>query len=164
MEASDWDAITGIYESIAAEGQWIGGELPIDWERRRPLWEATWSDPRWLVLLAVVDGTPVGWVSAEHQPHGRVELGMGIVEGHRSMGIGTLLLAAVVGWARHRGAHKVTLEVWPHNERARGLYTKFGFVVEGHHLRHWRRNDGSLWDALSMGLVLDDAAPGGPGS
>jgi RimJ/RimL family protein N-acetyltransferase len=72
------------------------------------------------------------------------------------------MLAAVIGWARHRGAHKVLLEVWPTNARAIGLYEKFGFVVEGRHPRHWRRNDGSLWDSLSMGLVLDTDAPGGP--
>lgn len=158
----DWDGFRALYEAIAAEGRWIGGELPIDWEARRPTWETSISDPRWLVVLALVDGTAVGWISAEHQRHGRVDLGMGIVDGHRSMGIGTMLLATAVGWAKQRGAHKVTLELWTHNERARGLYEKFGFVVEGRHRRHWRRNDGSIWDSLSMGLVLDEDAPGGP--
>ena len=158
----DWDDFKQVYESIAAEGRWIGGELPIDWEARRPMWETSITDPRWLVVLAFVDGTAVGWVSGEQHFHGRVDLGMGIVDGYRSMGIGTQLLAAVVGWAKQRGAHKVTLELWPHNERAQALYEKFGFVVEGRHPRHWRRNDGSIWDSVSMGLVLDEDAPGSP--
>ena len=158
----DWDAFRTVYESIAAEGRWIGGELPIDWEARRPMWEASITDPRALVVLASVDGTPVGWISAEQQFHGRVELGMGIVDGYRSQGIGTMLLATVVGWAKQRGAHKITLERWPHNERAHGLYEKFGFVVEGRYRRHWRRNDGSLWDSVMMALVLDEEAPGSP--
>jgi RimJ/RimL family protein N-acetyltransferase len=162
VTAADFDDVRSVYEAIAAEGRWIGGELPVDWEARRPVWEAAWSDPRWFVLLALVDGQPVGWISAEHDPHGRVGLGMGIIDGHRSMGIGTQLLAASIGWAKHRGAHKVVLEVWPHNERAQGLYEKFGFQVEGRHPRHWRRNDGSLWDSVSMGLVLDVDSPGGP--
>jgi RimJ/RimL family protein N-acetyltransferase len=162
VEPEDFEAIKAVYESIAAEGRWIGAELPVDWEARRPIWEAAWTDPRWFVLLALVDGEPVGWASAEHDHAGRVGVGMGIVDGYRSMGIGTQLLAAVIGWAKHRGAHKVVLEVWPHNDRARGLYEKFGFQVEGHHPRHWRRNDGSLWDSVSMGLVLDVDAPGGP--
>lgn len=158
----DWDAFRAVYGSIAAEGVWIGGELPIDWEARWPRFESSITDPRWLVVLAFVDDRAVGWISAEHQAHGRAELGMGIIDGYRSMGIGTKLLATVVGWAKQRGAHKVTLELWPHNVRARGLYEKFGFVLEGQYRRHWRRSDGSLWDALSMGLVLDDSSPGGP--
>jgi RimJ/RimL family protein N-acetyltransferase len=159
----DWDGFRANYESIAAEGRWIGGELPIDWEARQPFFERTVTDPAWFILLAESeDGQPIGWISAEHEAHGRVNLGMGIVDGHRSSGLGTQLMAAVIGWAKQRGAHKVTLELWPHNARAQGLYEKFGFVVEGHHRRHWRRNDGSLWDAVSMGLVLDEDAPGMP--
>jgi RimJ/RimL family protein N-acetyltransferase len=159
----DWDGFRANYESIAAEGRWIGGELPIDWEARRPQWEASITDPRWLVVLAVSpDGAVVGHIAAEHEGIGRVSFGMGIVDGHRSAGLGTQLLAVVVGWAKQRGAHKVTLEVWSHNARAIGLYAKFGFVVEGRHRRHWRRNDGSLWDSVTMGLVLDEDAPGGP--
>lgn len=160
--AEDFDDFRAVYESIAAEGRWIGGELPIDWEARRPLWEASWTDPRWFVLLACVEDRPVGWISAEHDAHARVSVGMGLIDGYRSMGIGSQLLAAAVGWAKHRGAHKVLLELWPHNDRALGLYRKFGFEVEGRHRRHWRRNDGSLWDCVSMGLVLDEESPGGP--
>jgi len=68
----------------------------------------------------------------------------------------------VIDWARGQGAHKIVLEVWPHNARAIGLYEKLGFVIEARYRRHWRRRDGSLWDALAMGLVLDEASPGGP--
>ena len=159
----DFPAFQAVYGSIAAEGRWIGAELPIDWEARKPIFERTIDDPACFILLAEADdGEPVGWLSAQQEAHGRVELGMGIVDGHRSSGLGTQLLAAAIGWAKHRGAHKVVLEVWPHNERAIGLYEKFGFAVEGRHPRHWRRNDGSLWDSVSMGLVLDEEAPGMP--
>jgi RimJ/RimL family protein N-acetyltransferase len=87
---------------------------------------------------------------------------MGIVDGHRGAGLGSRLLEAILEWAAERGAHKVCLELWTHNTPALALYEKFGFEVEGHHPRHWRRNDGSLWDILSMGLVLDHDAPSGP--
>ena len=157
----DFPAFQSVYGSIAAEGRWIGAELPIDWEARKPIFESTVADPRLLILLGESEaGEPIAWASAEHGAHGRVELGMGIVDGYRSQGLGTQLMAALVGWAKQRGAHKVCLELWPHNERARGLYEKFGFVVEGNYRRHWRRRDGSLWDAVSMGLVLDEEAPG----
>jgi RimJ/RimL family protein N-acetyltransferase len=72
------------------------------------------------------------------------------------------MLTSAIRWARERGSHKMVLEVWPHNSRALGLFQKFGFVVEGRLRRHWRRNDGSLWDSLALGLVLDEDSPGGP--
>jgi RimJ/RimL family protein N-acetyltransferase len=147
---------------VAAEGRWIGTEAPIDWTERGPRFEESLTDPAWHLVLAKDGDRVVGWVASHHEPGGRVELGMGIVDGYRSQGLGTKLLAASVGWARHRGAHKMLLEAWTTNARAIGLYEKFGFEIEGRHRRHWRRNDGSLWDCVSMGLVLDEDAPGGP--
>jgi RimJ/RimL family protein N-acetyltransferase len=69
-------------------------------------------------------------------------------------------MAAAVTWAEEAGAHKVTLQVWPHNEAARALYRKVGFVEEGLLRRHYRRRNGELWDAITMGLVLDNTSPG----
>jgi RimJ/RimL family protein N-acetyltransferase len=159
----DWDGYRAAFESVAAEGRWIGTELPIDWEARRPGFEASVTQPERLVLLAVTDdGEIVGWAHSEHSPSGQATLGMGIVDGHRSAGLGTRLLTGVIDWARQQGAHKVVLEVWPHNTRAIGLYEKLGFVIEARHRRHWRRRDGSLWDSVMMGLVLDEDSPGGP--
>jgi putative acetyltransferase len=158
----DWDGFRAAFGAVAAEGRWIGRELPIDWDG---LWESFCqrvADPRWLNLLAEADGEVIGWAHAEHQRDGKVSLGMGIVDGYRSAGLGSRLLELVVDWAREQDAFKVCLEVWPHNAAALRLYERFGFVVEGRHPRHWRRNDGSLWDSLSMGLVLDHDSPGGP--
>lgn len=158
----DFEAFVEVYESIAAEGVWIGGELPIDWDRRRPLWERIGTDERLAVMVAVVDGTAVGWLSCEHSPVGRVELGMGVVAAWRGQGIGSALMTEAVAWSRQRGAHKIVLSLWPHNRAARALYEKFGFEVEGRRRRHWRRNNGELWDDLVMGKVLDEAAAGSP--
>ena len=112
--------------------------------------------------VAEVDGRVVGQLGGDLNAVGRAGLGMAILDGYRSMGIGSGLLEAFIGWARERGAHKVELSLWPWNDRARRLYEKFGFELEGTRRRHWRRNDGSLWDDLSMGLVLDEDAPGAP--
>ncbi|MGQ0618205.1 MAG: GNAT family N-acetyltransferase [Acidimicrobiia bacterium] len=160
--AEDWDVFRTLYESVAAEGLWLGAEMPVDWESRRPGWDEAVASDRWSVELAEADAVPVGWMTAELARYGRTEIGMGIVDGYRSQGIGTQLLAAALAWSRTVGAHKVTLQVWPHNERAIGLYRKFGFELEGRLRRHWRRADGALWDAVVMGLVLDEQSPGGP--
>lgn len=72
----------------------------------------------------------------------------------RRGGVGSALLQAAIGWARAHGAHKVALQVWPHNDAGIGLYRKFGFEEEGHLRRHYRRQNGELWDAVIMGLAL----------
>ena len=59
-------------------------------------------------------------------------------------------------------AHKIDLEVWPHNTAARRLYERAGFVIEGRRRRHWRRDNGQLWDTIEMSLLLDEASPGSP--
>ena len=53
-----------------------------------------------------------------------------------------------------RGLHKLSLEVFPGNAAAIGLYRKFGFVEEGCRLKHVRRANGELWDVVEMGLLL----------
>src|SRR6266508_2058891 len=75
-------------------------------------------------------------------------------EGWRGRGVGSALLRAGIEWARGAGAHKVALQVWPHNAAALALYEKFGFQREGLLRGHYRRRNGELWDAIVMGLPL----------
>lgn len=105
------------------------------------------------------NGRLVGEANA-HLIGGRADLGMQVAAEYRARGVGTALLRATIEWARAKNAHKVTLQVWPHNEQARRLYEPFGFLEEGRLRRHYRRRTGELWDAIIMGLVLDDTSPG----
>lgn len=75
-------------------------------------------------------------------------------------GVGRALLQAAIDWARDAGAHKLELQMWPHNDTARRLYEGMGFVQEGYLRRHYPRKNGELWDAVVMGLVLDEERPG----
>lgn len=149
------------FEEVAGEGRWLASELPIDWSARTP-WEELIRSPDTLVLVADGGGRIVGGLGLEVGRHGRADLGMHLVEGYRSAGIGSRLMEAAIDWAREVGAHKISLELFTSNERARRLYERHGFSVEGRHRRHWRRNDGSLADTLFMGLVLDETAPDCP--
>jgi N-acetylglucosamine kinase-like BadF-type ATPase len=63
-------------------------------------------------------------------------------------------LDELVRWAQDHGCHKVSLQVWPHNDAALRLYEKFGFEREGLLRSHYRRRNGELWDAIVMGLLL----------
>ena len=109
-------------------------------------------------FLAELDGVLVGLLGVT-LARGRADFGMMVRSGHRGRGIGSALTGACVAWCREHGAHKVTLEVWPHNERAIALSRTFGFREEGRFLRHHRRRNGELWDSIPMGLVLDTTSP-----
>ena len=56
-----------------------------------------------------------------------------------------------------RGAHKVDCRCGPWNDRARRLYEKFGFAVQGHSAPSTgAATTARSWDDLSMAPVLDE--------
>ncbi len=144
----DLDELVEHTWAVAAEGRWIGVEVPFDRDARRARLEALSSGKSSTVL--VVD-TPtaagpgmVGHISIEIAPYGVADIGMLIIVGWRGLGLGSLMLDAAVEWASAAGAHKMALEVWPHNVSAIELYRKAGFVEEGRKQRHYRRRSGDL--------------------
>lgn len=154
----DATAVEAVWAEVAAEGEWIGAEAPLDpgWRDR---FRATLAGPQSCCFVAEVDGQVVGSLCIRDE-HGIAHLGMALRADHRGAGLGRLLLDAAVDWARRRGCHKVGLEVWPHNTRARRFYERAGFAEEGYLRRHYRRRSGALWDTVVMGLVLDHDSPG----
>lgn len=104
------------------------------------------------MFVASRDGDVIGVASMLGD--GLSKLGMFVARPERGRGVGSALLAAALGWARRAGVYKVTLQVWPHNERAIKLYERFGFEREGYLRRHYRRRNGDIWDCVVMGLVL----------
>ncbi len=157
----DVEQLLDLLEAVAAEGRWIGTEPPIDREaRRRQLVETTEGDDRSVRYVAVAHGVLVGSLGMELKPYNVAELGMFVHRQWRGRGVGSALIDAAIAWARSAGAHKVALQLWPHNHAALALYRKFGFEQEGRLRRHYRRRNGELWDALVMGLVLDEESPG----
>jgi RimJ/RimL family protein N-acetyltransferase len=158
---ADFERWIDLYETVAAEAVWIGGELPIDREAMRPDFVARFvqAPERAAAFLAEADGEVIGELGIESH-RGVADLGMLVAADWRGRGVGTALLQAAITWAMEAGAHKVVLQVWPHNDAARALYRKVGFQEEGRLRRHYRRRSGELWDAIAMGLVLDTTSPG----
>ncbi len=155
----DLDALMALRAAVAGEGVWIGAELPLDEagdrERLRP------GRPGTATFVAVNDAEAlIGNLGIELVPYGVAHLGMVVADGWRGRGVGRALLTAAIEWAREVGAHKVELQCWPHNDAARRLYEGMGFVQEGYLRRHYPRKTGELWDAVVMGLVLDEDTPG----
>ena len=154
----DLDALVELYAAVAAEGRWIAAEAPVDRElRRRRFAEQLQSDST-VMLVADAGGQLVGQLGLYVAGYGVADLGMLVAEGWRRRGVGSALLKAGIDRARQAGAHKVALQVWPHNAAAIALYERFGFQREGLLRRHYRRRSGELWDAIVMGLPLEGAS------
>jgi ribosomal protein S18 acetylase RimI-like enzyme len=152
---ADVDAVVAILVEVAGEGRWIGTEAPVDVERRRRRMIEDVEGDHAIVLVAEAGGTPVGQLGLHLAPYGVADLGMAVAAGWRGRGVGAALLAEAVERAGEAGAHKIALQVWPHNAAALALYERFGFRREGYLTRHYRRRSGELWDAIIMGLPLD---------
>jgi RimJ/RimL family protein N-acetyltransferase len=74
-------------------------------------------------------------------------------------GFGTEATRLVRDFAFDRlGLHRLSLEVFDHNPRARRVYAKCGFVVEGVR-RDAQRIDGTWHDAIDMALLASDPRP-----
>lgn len=158
----DVDNYLEVFESVAAERRWIAAESPIDREPLRAAFGWRLETKTAVCLVAVERGTGavVGFLNADMRI-GITDIGMAVAADWRGRGVGSALLTAAIDWARTAGSHKIHLSLWPGNEAAHRLYRRFGFEDEGRLRRHYRRRNGELWDALVMGLVLDEDSPGG---
>ena len=153
----DIDELVAHIWDVAAEGRWIGVEVPFDRDARRARMEGLSSGDDSTVLVADTSaaGGPglVGYISAEVAPYGVADIGMLIIAGWRGLGLGARLLHAAMEWASAAGAHKMALEAWPHNEAALELSTTPDSSRRG------ARSDTigaetETWDAVLMGRSL----------
>jgi RimJ/RimL family protein N-acetyltransferase len=82
------------------------------------------------------------------------ELGMTVRKGFWGIGIGSLMMDALIDWARTTGIiTKINLRVRTDNERAIRLYERKGFAVEGT-IRREIQIEGEHYDLHWMGLEL----------
>ena len=90
------------------------------------------DDPGQRHLIAEAGGRRVGFALLRLHPADRaVELRrLAVTEKGRGYGRATLRAVARAAFEEH-GAHRLWLDVKPHNERARALYRSEGFVEEG---------------------------------
>jgi putative acetyltransferase len=142
---------------VAAEGRYIRTE-EVRWTVRemRKRYRRSWTTAE-ATIVAVADGTLVGSLGLWREPnpvtHHVASLGMLVAEEWRGRGVGSALLAEAFRWARWAGVEKLALTVYPDNERARGLYEKFGFVEEGRLAGHSKKRYG-YEDEIVMGRWL----------
>jgi RimJ/RimL family protein N-acetyltransferase len=149
MREDDRMPMALLYAAVAEERTGIGGEPPVNLERRAERWEIEGT------FIAEAAGAMVGQISVQPSGHGYAEIGMMVLREWRGRGVGSALMQAGIDWARERGGiHKLSLSVFAHNAAGIALYKKFGFVEEGRRVKHYRRQSGELYDSIEMGLLL----------
>ena len=152
---ADVDRVLELVVAVAGEGRWISVEAPVDVAERRRRMVEELEGEQTVMLVAEAGGELVGQLDLRLARYGVADLGMLVAPGWRRRGVGSALMAEAIARARAAGAHKLALQVWPHNTAALALYERFGFQREGYLRRHYRRRSGELWDAVVMGLPLD---------
>lgn len=113
-------------------------------------------------VAATADGAIVGWCDIHSPPFNPVRegfehvgvLGMGLDADWRGRGLGDRLLTAALIAAEALRIERVELDVFAGNERARHLYIRHGFVVEGVR-RRARKLDGRHEDVIVMGRIKE---------
>lgn len=108
-----------------------------------------------LPLAAEVHGEVVGSaglhpVSAALRRRHAMTLGISVASEAQGRGVGSALMAAMCDYADNWvGALRLELTVYTDNERAIGLYRKFGFEIEGT-FRGYAMRNGEFADVYSM--------------
>ena len=112
---------------------------------------ADWMN-RLVVLIAELDGTPVGYVSvsASQAPRTAWVTDLAVARRVRRQGIGTALLLAVEAWAAQHGSTRLVLEMQPKNYPAINLAEKLGFNFSGYSDRYFTNQDIALFFARSV--------------
>ncbi len=156
MRASDVADALAVFGDVVEEDRWLGAQPGFDRDQRRRAWLDGLADPmrRSLVVIDPDAGCVVGNGATTLARYGVAQLAMTLAGDVRGRGWGGLLLDALLAASADLGAHKVDLQVWPHNEAAIALYLSRGFVVEGRLHQHYRRASGELWDSIIMGRPL----------
>lgn len=112
------------------------------------------------VLVAEVDGRPIGWGKIEHptplpaSAHVWHVTGLAVDPQFEGRGAGRALMEGLIELARSRGGRRMTLRVFGPNERAQRLYKRLGFEVEGVLRGEFMVGDGEYVDDFFMALPL----------
>ncbi len=159
-EGQDYGSCLSNLQSVASENVYIMTDR-VD-ERKREQLRNMISENKngGLFAVAVLKDRVVGTidlrkVSSSHRTGHVRDLGMSVIKGYRSIGVGYALLDFTVKWARNHNIEKLTLGVFSTNTKARDFYTRFGFSEEGIN-RKFAKINGDYVDLIYMGYFLED--------
>lgn len=126
-------------------------------EQEREYLEKNYYSNSDLCIVADDNGEIVGILnlnscSKERMMH-NTEIGISVKRSHWHKGIASMLMTTAIEFARKKGIVNICLTVRSDNERAKSLYTKFGFEKTGVFYRYIKIND-KYYDCDMMQLFL----------
>jgi GNAT superfamily N-acetyltransferase len=130
IHSTSWQAT---YRGLLPDA-FLDGEVTRE---RAAYWEARLRAPggeRRIVLIAELEGEPVGFVCVEKQPEsawGVLLDNLHALPAHQGIGAGKLLMRAAEDWARAQGEKQLYLYVLEGNTPAIGFYERHGWQFVG---------------------------------
>lgn len=116
-----------------------------------PSWKAALresNDPQagLLLIVPVIGSAVIGHLRVFPGDYGASDrhvgsIGVALLPPYRGMGIGSALLSIALDWTLHAGFGKLEAHVIASNLRARRLFEKFGFAIEGVRQQHLKIRD-----------------------
>lgn len=152
LEPADWPAVEAIYRQGIEAGN-------ATFESETPSWEHFDAGKRPdLRLVAVVQGTIVGWaaaspVSSRSVYIGVVEHSVYVADDHQGEGIGRKLVEALIDRADGIGVWTIQSSIFPENQASLKLHASAGFRVVGRRERIARMNSGP-WSGQWRDTIL----------
>jgi RimJ/RimL family protein N-acetyltransferase len=159
MDEGDYADLKAAYDDPEVT-RLTGSHLEITEERARE-WMRTRKEQTDRLDLTIVEratGTAVGEAVLNEwdEPNESCSFRILVGPAGRGKGLGTEATRLIVGYGFEQlGLHRISLEVYAFNPRARRLYEKVGFVAEGT-LRHALYWDGERVDATVMSILAPD--------
>jgi RimJ/RimL family protein N-acetyltransferase len=157
-ELEDAEAILAIQHAVIGEGDYfitVSEEFNRTPEQQREWIQKVLENERETLIVAAFNGEVVGLIDFRSASSRRMShtgsFGMLIRKDCRGMGIGRMLLQALLDWAEANPLiEKVNLGVFSTNHRAISLYKKMGFVEEGRKIKEIKINESAYIDDLIM--------------
>lgn len=140
---ADAPTIIAAINAVCAEGLWLATDCYVP----TPQWEEVLHHPddavASLLLVPQMAGEVGGWCRVFPYTSGSkaahvADIGIGVLQPLRGLGIGTALLECAMDWACQHGFEKLTASSFATNLRALNLFQKMSFARTGIRCRQYR--------------------------
>jgi RimJ/RimL family protein N-acetyltransferase len=160
-EVGDARAVLDYVNAISGESDFLSfgpGEFDLTEPEEEEFLRKCRATDNQLYIIGLIDDVPVASLSFAGGRRPRLrhsgEFGISVRKEYWGLGIGSLMLDALIEWARRSGiVKKINLRVRTDNARAIRLYESHAFVIEGTISRQMVL-DGRYYDHHWMGLDL----------
>ncbi len=148
----------GALHEIYSQPNVIWGTLQMPYPSLSSWQARAAEEPKGMIrLVACVDERPVGnlamWTLTSPRRRHVGEIAMAVHDGSQAKGCGQALMDAALNLADNwMDLRRLELQVFTDNDRARRLYERCGFVIEGT-LKQFAFRDGAYADVFAMGRL-----------